>query len=241
MKKNLILLLTLIIGASYPCLYAQHQGLNKGDSLSVEMMKIAKPESEINWINFKDSTNINPASLFTEFKAAFNLKNDDKMQIVQITKDDLGYTHHRYQQYYKNIRIDGGTYTIHTNRNGISYAANGKLFIGIDINVVPGISPKQAINEALKYVNANEYMWQSEFMEKELKEKTGKADTSYYPTPELVIREIINRTLDENVPQKQYFLAYRLDINSISPFYSQRIFIDANSGIILLSIPLQSN
>ena len=150
MKKNIIILLTLTIGTNYHTVKAQQPDLIKGDTISFQLMKIAKPESKINWIKFKDSLNINPTNVFTEFKAAFNLKENDKMLLTKIEKDDLGYSHYKYLQYYKDIRIDGGIYTVHTNKKGITYAANGKILNGIDISVVPNLNEKQAIEIGLK-------------------------------------------------------------------------------------------
>ena len=117
-----------------------------------------------------------------------------QMRPTQTTMDNMGYSQHRFQQYYKNVKIEGGEYIVHTNNKGITYAANGEILTGLDINVVPVLSDKQAIDLVLKFVNAKEYMWQSEFWIRDLKERTGKPDTTYYPIPQLVIREIKKRS-----------------------------------------------
>lgn len=241
MKNIITTFLVLTIGVNHFTVFAQKVDNNKKDSLNSQMRKLAKPESKLNWIKFKDNTNINPATVFIEYKPAFDLKENDKMVIYKMEKDDLGFTHYHYQQYYKNIKIDGGTYNVHTNKDGMTYAANGKIFTGIDINIVPVLSAYQAIDLTLKFINAKEYMWQSEFWEKNLKERTRNPDTTFYPIPQLVIREIKNNLIKSNAQDKQYYLVYRLDIYSSSPNYSQRIFIDAKNGNILDSFPLQSN
>ena len=241
MKRIASTFLSLAIGANYFLVSAQQPDLIKKDTLNPVMRKIAKPESEPNWIKFKDSININPETIFIEFKPAFDLRENDTMLISKIEKDDLGFTHYHYQQYYKNIKIEAGTFTIHTNKNRITYAANGKILTGINIDIIPVLTPKQAIDLSLKYINAKEYMWQSEFWEKNLKERTGNPDATYYPKPELVIREIKNKNTKSYLQDKQYFLVYKLDIYSSSPNYSQRVFIDAKTGEILEIFPLQSN
>jgi len=241
MKKIITTILILTIGATYFMVSAQPANENRRDSLNSQMKKIAKPESEPNWIKIKEDIKIDPKTIFIEYRSAFNLKEYDKMVLYETVTDDLGFTHHRYQQYYKNIKVDGATYNVHTNKNGITYAANGKILTGIDINVVPSLDDKQAIDLTLKYVNAKEYRWQSDYWEKNLQERTGNSDTTFYPIPQLVIREIKNNNTKSFAQDRQYFLVYRLDIYSSSPLYSQRIFIDANTGEILDSFPLQSN
>lgn len=243
---NLSILLFFVLAGSSSFGQGKKQETKKQESKSIEfwnssLEKIAKTESVEGWIKFKEDINIDARNIFSEQKEAFNLKENDKMTLFKIEKDDLGFTHYRYQQYYKNIKIEGGEFIVHANKNGITYAGNGKLFRGIDIPVVPILGTQQAIDFVLKHVSAKEYMWQSEVLEKDLKERTGKSDTTFYPTAQLVIKEIKNNDIKSDMPDKQYFLAYRLDIYSSAPNYSQRIFIDANTGKFLESFPLQSN
>ena len=241
MNKLVTIILIFAIEANFCIVSAQGVGVIKSDTLNSQMKKIAKPESERNWIKFKDDTKIDPQTVFSEHKSAFDLTDNDEMRPTQTTMDNMGYSQHRFQQYYKNVKIEGGEYIVHTNNKGITYAANGEILTGLDINVVPVLSDKQAIDLVLKFVNAKEYMWQSEFWIRDLKERTGKPDTTYYPIPQLVIREIKKRSLNTKAQDKKCYLAYRLDIYTSSPYYSQRIFIDANTGEIIDSYPLQSN
>lgn len=219
---------------------AQQPESNLSDSLNADLKKIAKPESIRGWIKFKEDAHINPATVFIEHKVAFDLADNDNMVMLKTETDDLGFTHHQYQQYYKTLPIDGATFTVHSNRNGFPYAGNGKLVTGIDINTAPQLGTEQAIEFALLYMDAKEYMWQSGYWEKDLKSRTGKSDTSFYPGPELVIKQIVTRK-PGGAFEKYSFLAYRLDIYCSSPFISKRIFIDANNGKILEAFPLQSN
>ena len=74
-----------------------------GATLSEKFKNIAKPGSTKEWIIFWDSAKINPKTIFTDLKDAFELSNDDQMILKKIKKDDIGFNHYRYQQYYKNI------------------------------------------------------------------------------------------------------------------------------------------
>lgn len=235
MKNIITIILTCVIGANAFVVSAQQVPFISKDSLSSQMKQIAKAESQTNWIKFKENAAIKAKTIFSDYKSTFGLAENDEMLNYKIETDDLGFTQNHYQQYYKNIKIDGESFTVHTNKSGITYAANGNILTGIDLNIVPILIASEAINFALKSINSQEYRWQSDFWEKEIKERTGKPDSTYFPVPELVIKEV------KNAKYRQYFLAYRMDIYSSSPNNSQRIFIDANTGKMLETFPLQSN
>lgn len=235
MKNFIIILSIFIIEMNTFMVSAQKILIIPSDSLSFQMKQIATAESQTNWIKFKENANIRAETMFSEYKSAFGLSDDDEMVNYKTDKDDLGFTQNHFQQYYKNIPIDGESVTVHTQKNGITYAANGNILTGINLDIIPVLSPPQAIDFALKKINSQEYRWQSEFWKNEIKERTAKPDASYFPIPELVIKEI------KNGIYRQYFLAYRMDIYSSSPNYSQRIFIDANTGGVLQTFPLESN
>jgi Zn-dependent metalloprotease len=239
--KKIIVFFAFAGGLICSIVSAQQGGRRNMDSLNFQMKKIESAPGRSGWFRFKEGKNIDPEILFTKYKSEFNLKENDKMVLFKSGKDKAGYTHFQFYQYYKNIRVDDGTYNVHADKDGVIYAANGKLDTGIDINIVPVLSDKQAIDIALKFVNAKEYMWESDFWERNLKERTGKNDTTYYPTPELVIRGKKDNSINANNKDQNYVLAYRVDIYSSSPYYSQRIYIDAKTGKIFEAFPLQSN
>lgn len=207
------------------------------DSMNNSMKQIASIESEENWIKFKPTAKIKPETLFEEHKTAFELSDFDKMKVNKSFIDDIGFSHINYQQYYKGILIDGESVNVHTNKNGETYAATGRILKGINLETVPKLTPQEAIEAALKFVNAQEYMWQNAFWESELKQKNPNADTTYYPKPLLVIKEERNYNSGLGI----FHLAYRMDIHASSPWYAQRIFVDAHSGAIIEKYPLQSN
>jgi bacillolysin len=236
MKKNANIMLVFILWANYSVATAQI-GTNTADSLSFGLKQIANNESTSTWIKFNNSVKINPETLFEDYKTAFELSAFDKMIVSKTFVDDIGFTHHNYQQFYKSIPIDGESINVHTNKNGETYAATGRILKGLSIETSPKLTPQEAIDSALKFVNAKEYMWQNSFFENELKQKTSKADTTYYPHPLLVIKEEQAYSSGTRI----FHLAYRMDIYTSSPFYALRIYIDALSGAFIEKYPLQSN
>lgn len=207
------------------------------DLLNPSMKQIASPESEQNWIKFKTSAKINPETIFEDHKAAFELTTFDKMVVNKTFVDDIGFTHRNYQQYFKEILIDGESVNVHTNKDGETYAATGRILKGISVETTPKLTVNEAIEAALKFVNAKEYMWQNAFWENELKQKNNDPKATHYPQPTLVIKE--KRSYNQGLGI--FNLVYRMDIESSSPHYSQRIFVDAHSGEIIDKYPLESN
>lgn len=126
MKKNASILIAFVVWANYSVAFAQ-TGSNKEDSLSLGLKQIADTESTPVWIKFKTSAKINPKTLFEDYKVAFGLSDFDKMIVGKSFTDDVGFTHRNYQQFYKSIPIDGESVNVHTNKNGETYAATGRI------------------------------------------------------------------------------------------------------------------
>jgi hypothetical protein len=63
-----------------------------------EMIKIATPTSNEDWINIKTDVKINVGSFFENNKQALGLTNDDEMKQYKKEEDNLGFTHIWYQQ-----------------------------------------------------------------------------------------------------------------------------------------------
>lgn len=207
------------------------------DTMTAELKQIASEESENGWIKFRITANLNAATIFENNRIAFGLSKNDTVKVAKVFKDDLEMTHYNYIQYYNGIPIDGESVNVHQAESGQVVSATGNLKTNLQLQTVHSITKNQAIDLALRFVNAKEYMWQSTFFENELKQKYSNPDTTYYPQTHLVIKEKQSYTGGTGI----FYLAYRMDIYSASPFYAQRIFIDANSGEIVEKYPLQSN
>lgn len=230
MKKSAFLIFSIISIFQIQIVLAQQAQ----DSIPGPLGNFVKDGSSHSFIRFKEDKNIAPEKLFTEYKAGLMLGPDDEMVMYKKTEDELGFTHLKFQQYYKNTPVEGGEYIIHINKNGHTYAANGHLATKIELDVSPSITAAKSIDLSLKVADAQTYKWNSPEWQDELKTRTRHADTSYFPKPVLVIFE------DSKVSQK-FHLAYRVDVYALSPNYAQRIYIDAKTGLHLASIPLQSN
>lgn len=153
-------------------------------------------------------------------------------------KDELGFEHFRYRQTYQGIPIDNTMYILHV-KDGRVTSFNGITRDARDLSVTPLLSEEEALDLALQYVGSDRYMWEDDYWENNLKEKTGNQGATYFPEAELLFSNI-----DENAPSREVTrlrLAYAFNISSASPHRLQRVCIDANTGAIVYDVPLESN
>lgn len=72
---------------------------------------------------------------------------EDRMVFEREHTDNLGITHYRFNQIYHDIPVLGGGMILHGNADGID-KANGHIYSGINLIVLPTISPEEAIQVA---------------------------------------------------------------------------------------------
>ena len=198
------------------------------------MNVIATPTYNKGWITFKPNTNLSPTQLFTQQAAAFNLSANDQMQIKRTTTDDLGFTHYRYQQYYKGVVVEPSQYIVHA-RNGYAEKANGVLITGLNLQVSPSVLEPTALQFALAHVNATTYSWQDSTATAYLRQIKNDPTATYYPTGQLMITCIQNA--NPNL-LTSYVLAYKFDINSSVPSDAKSVYVNAHTGIIVKEVSL---
>ena len=217
MKRGIIIILIMM------SLQAVHGQFSWNHDLSA----IAKPWSNSSWIYFKDSSQIDPLTIFNEYNEAFNLSQDDSLALIRTTfTPSVNMAHYVYQQYYKDIKVEGGYITIHS-KNDYAQDANGAIIQGISLNITPTLNATAALDSALLIIGANKYMWQDSLAENSIKLQQNDTNATYYPKPELIIASIFS---DSGIYATNFHLCYKIDIISYDPNEGYTIYIDANSG-----------
>ncbi len=149
------------------------------------------------------------------FRTHLQMTNDDELRLVATTQDQLGFTHQKFQQYFRGVKVDGCTYTTHS-KNGVVEHMTG-YFRAIDnINMSLVMPARTAFERALDYVNANDYAWQEG-------SSLGDVDNYEKPRGDLVIVP----DLKQIAPAR---LAYVFDIYAADPLYRAEVYIDAQTG-----------
>ncbi len=93
----------------------------------------------------------------------YELRNRIVSSITNQTKekDELGYVHERYAQYYKGIRIEHSD--IRTQYlNDKLVGVNGEYIDVPDIDISVVISKEAAIQKAIEHIGAKKYIWEDE-------------------------------------------------------------------------------
>lgn len=140
--------------------------------------------------------------------------------------------HSSFKQFYKGVPIEYSEYKVHSKENLISSVTGNILdFTPVKTSTKPSLSADQALNKALGTLDYTEYAWQNKNLEHQIKEQKKSQTATFYPTGDLM-------WYNQN---GNLHLVYRFDIRASSPSAFFRIYVDANNGIILSNLPMESN
>ncbi|MBK8845702.1 MAG: M4 family metallopeptidase [Bacteroidetes bacterium] len=194
---------------------------------------IAKPGHTENWVDFRDDVSLNALTLFVQHAAAFNLGANDKMKLVKTETDELGFTHNRYQQFYKNVKVMYGEYIIHSNPQGEVQTANGRLLTGLNTNTTASLNETEALQLSLQFMNAKKYLWENTEIESALKVEKNDERATYYPKGELALVPAAN---NGSFLASDYRLAWTFKIYTDDhDVIAKLVCVDANTGAIIHS------
>lgn len=234
MKKNRHLLLLILAIAGIVRAEAQ----SNERALDPRMDLIAKAGSTPDWIDFRDDVELAPSTLFIDYSTYFKLTSNEEMRVKQILDDELGYKHYRYQQYAFGYRVEAGEFMVHVNASNHTYAANGKMVVGLQKPHTSSLTAEMARQKAMAAMGATAWCWESEYWKKEIIDRTGNQDATYAPKPELVW---FNGREMKNWKPEAFKLAWTMDLHAASPHKAERYYIDAASGEVLAVVALESN
>ena len=206
--------------------------------LSPKLSALALPESTPGWIDFRQEVAVSPTTIFTELKDAFNLSVNDDMKIKKVSKDQLGFSHFRYDQFFKGIKVMYGEYIVHQQPNGFVKSANGQLIQGLTLGNTPSVNEKTALAAALNFMNAKKYLWQDEAVEKDLKLQQ-KDPATYFPKGDLVYAPNNN---DATYQPTDYRLSWHFQIYTDDDNVPARhVYVDAITGKVIHYTQLSMN
>jgi Zn-dependent metalloprotease len=152
---------------------------------------------------------------------AFNIPANSTFKSYSVEKDQLGFTHIRHRQYVNGFPVEGSMVISHC-KDGKITMVNGDYYQNFSSNLSASLTEAGALKHALNKVNAQKYMWESEFME-------TIHERSYFPKGELVI--VHKKDADYSAANTR--LAYKFNIYAEIPLYRANVFVDANTGEIL--------
>ncbi len=171
--------------------------------------------------SLKQSAPVSHSALI--FQKHLPITTNDEMRTLKIYSDHIGMRHHKYQQFYRGIKVEGATYTLHENKGKVTHMSGEFRAIG-KLDTKPALSTENAFHAALKHVNAEKYMWEDAGHSHEGHHHHDHGAADYKkPQGELVVYV---DPRGEVAPR----LAYKFDIYATAPLYRAYVFIDAQNG-----------
>lgn len=197
---------------------------------SLVQLKVKDKDSIPTFIKFKKKEKrFNKGQEKAVFKKYLKLTGNDELKKVHSKKDNLGFTHEKYQQYYKGIKVEFARYNVHS-REGKIDLINGHFRRIGNIKIIPEISEEIALQKALEYIGASEYMWEIPNMEEWIKKEKNDPDATYYPKAEIVI-------VKNQFGNGDMKLAFKFDIEANLPYSKNYVYVDAITGKIINNQP----
>lgn len=175
------------------------------------------------WIYFKEKP-FEAEQLFAKNNKSFRLAAGSTMKVKKTSIGDNGYEHIRYKQYVDNIVVENSNFIIHA-QNGLLKTGNGELYDAQNIKKNIVIKEKDALDFAMKYIDAKEYYWQNNAREEKIKKKKKDNKATYFPKAEMVYY------FDQK--SESLILCYKLILMAIDPGKSATCFIDAENGALI--------
>ena len=138
------------------------------------------------------------------FKTVLNTSKDDTFQRITLKRDS--FTHERFQQYYRGIKVEKGEYALHYKDNQI-ISANGNYIAIESLDIVPKITEEEAVNIYARMCGVTQY--------------------KILIRPELIICK------GRHALEKEPLLAYKISLSSDSILIKDTGYINAKDGSLI--------
>ncbi|UFH53537.1 hypothetical protein [Spirosoma sp. KNUC1025] len=115
------------------------------------LLALTSKATENGWLEFrqdKDTEAINPDEFFTRFRANLGLGEGYHLKQTRDETDFREMRHQRFQLYYKNIRVEGVEYSLHS-RNKRLQTAHGRIVEDLLLDVSKPMFERKALEIAL--------------------------------------------------------------------------------------------
>ena len=197
--------------------------------MPVGFSEILSEKTKPGWYYFKEGSNISPSQIFTTYKPLFGLSANNEMRLIKSTRDDKGFTHAKYKQYYKGLPVEVSMLIVHTRTDNTVSLVNGNIIRNIKLPAEPLINEQAALSTALKAVPASVYLWQDNRFELIKKETEKNEKATYYPKGKLCIYPA---SRNESLLTQDFSLGWLIDVYVYQGSPSIRVFVDALDGQI---------
>ncbi|MGG8498155.1 M4 family metallopeptidase, partial [Tenacibaculum sp. TC6] len=176
----------------------------------------AQDKKDLKHLTFEKSSKISLEKAPELIREKLKLSSNDGLARIQSKSDDLGFVHEKYQQRFKGLKVEFGTYTAHAKR-GVLESMNGEFYNVENVNTTPKLTKGSAFKRAITHTGAEQYLW-------EAPEEAKKIGNYKKPEGELLILP------GSVIGKKEARLAYKFDIYALKPLSRGYLYIDAHTG-----------
>ena len=203
--KRIVIFFTCAIATLCMPIQAYSQKLESIFLSVSENRSIAIQKNSFN-ISFKSTLGLSDDYYFKQHDSAASAKRTN-------TVDALGYTHIRYLQYYKGIKVEHADIRAHF-LGGELYSVNGEYIKAAEIDTSVSISKIDAVKIAKLFFAARHTVDTASLK-------------SFYQAPEMVL---CNNRL--NVDDTLLHVAFKIDLYSTEKFVHEYVYVEAKNGEI---------
>jgi len=218
MKLKLFLSSILLFFVVNHCFSQTYKG-SEADNLirNTDLVRIKSYTQVPNYFRFsEDATRSEHEAI--EIVKNFITNSNSNLQLKKVQPQGDGTQTLRYYQTVYGLPIEFTALNLQVKNNQVT-EVNGEILDNPEVNPNFLISEAEALQRALDFVDAEQYMWED--------------NSVYFPTGEKVI--VPNKVgLEASVLKS----AYKFEIYSKNPFNRQMIYVDAENGGIVLDLPL---
>jgi len=218
MKAKLFLSLILPFLLINLCFSQIYRGQEANNLINnVDLIRFKNYSKVPNYFRFSENITRSEQEAI-EIVKSFITNSHSDLQLRKVQNQGNGMQTHRYYQTVGGFPIEFTALNLQV-KNGEVIEVNGDILDHPEVSLNFLISEAEALQLALNFVNAEQYMWEE--------------DDAHFPSGEQVI-----------VPDKIVFeksvlrAAYKFEIYSKMPFNRQMIYVDAENGEIILNLSL---
>jgi Zn-dependent metalloprotease len=203
-------------------------------NVSSSLQELCMPFTNTEFLQMKENVSISTQEFMQQCNQFMGLPEGSVMKEVSIRKDELGFTHTKFQQYHWGIAVMGGEMIVNEKEGRIVFI-NGILMTQVQQHKSPALSAEQAFRQSLTHIKTKDYTW----LEPSRDEAGHELHThgNQPPTGELLWVTNMAATPEE----RKYTLGWKHSISVRTPFQSYDVYLDAQNGELLLKVPMQLN
>lgn len=192
-----------------------------------ELIKLNEHNLQVQYALLKTDFIIPQNQVLPYFNKVYNLDAAYTFGLIREEKDEMGFVHLRYQQFYNGKRVIGGTLIAHI-KNKQLHSFNGEIYkivAGADNST---LSENECLRIALDTLKGKVYKWQLSEEESFLKEIKNDLNATWFPKGELVY---CPTNLNYNQPAFQ--LAFQYSVYANEPLIGELIFVSPINGQVI--------